>query len=90
MPFKKGVSGNKDGKPKGAQAKTTKKARELFIEIMEGEVCHIKQALEKVRKESPEDYLNLLSKFYPYFIPKKVDLTSDDKPITTIKVVREN
>ena len=58
--FKKGHS---NGKPKGAENKTTKKARELFVEIMEGEVENIQAALTKVRTKNPAEYLNVLSKF---------------------------
>lgn len=64
------------GSRKGKENKTTGKARELFVQIMEGEVDYIQQALEAVRKKNPADYLNVLSKFYPYFIPKQVDITS--------------
>ena len=63
-----------EGKPKGAVNKTTQAARELFLSIMEGEQGHIKGCLEKVRKKDPAKYLEVLSKFYPYFIPKKVEV----------------
>jgi hypothetical protein len=62
------------GKPKGAENKTTKAAKELFVSIMEGEVDHIKDSLEKVRKKDPAKYLEVLSKFYPYFMPKKLEV----------------
>jgi hypothetical protein len=66
------------GKPKGAQNKTTKAARELFVSIMEGQQGYIEESLEKVRKKDPAKYLEVLSKFYPYFIPKKVELESPE------------
>lgn len=76
------MKGKKKGSPKsggrvaGTENKITGKARELFVQIMEGEVDHIQSALEAVRKKNPADYLNVLSKFFPYFIPKQVDITS--------------
>jgi len=70
-PFQKG---NK-GKPKGAEHKTTKEAKELFVDIMEGEVENIKKSLEHVRKENHGKYLEVLSKFFPYFIPKMLDIS---------------
>jgi hypothetical protein len=75
------------GKPKGAESKIKKQAKELFLDIMEGEVDHIKEALTEVRKESKAQYLLVLSKFMPYFIAKKVDLNIPGE--TTIKVIRE-
>lgn len=72
--FKKG----NPGKQKGAENKTTKAAKELFVQIMEGEVDYIKESLEKVRKKDPAKYLEVLSKFYPYFIPKKLEVDTPD------------
>lgn len=83
-PFKKGHTGFK---PKGAENKTTQKARELFLSIMEGETENIKSSFDSVRKKNPALYLMTLSKFYPYFIPKKIEISED--ATTTIKVVRE-
>lgn len=66
------------GKPKGAENKTTKQARELFISIMEGEQMHIKASLDYIRDKDPAKYLEILSKFYPYFIPKKLEVDTPD------------
>lgn len=83
-PFQKG----NPGKPKGAENKTTKAARELFISIMEGQQEHIEDCLDKVRVKDPAKYLEVLSKFYPYFIPKKIEV---DTPTTmTVNVKRRN
>lgn len=64
------------GKPKGAENKTTKAAKELFVSIMEGQVDHIEAALDKIREKEPAKYLEVLSKFYPYFMPKKIEVDS--------------
>ena len=73
MPFKKGESGNKNGRPKGAQDKLTKEAREIFIETLEGQVPNIEDAFAKVLKESPGKYLELFAKYAQYFVPKKTE-----------------
>lgn len=73
MPFKKGESGNKNGRPKGAQDKLTKEAREIFIETLEGQVPNIEDAFAKVLKESPSKYLELFAKYAQYFVPKKTE-----------------
>lgn len=69
------------GKPKGAESKTTKAAKELFLSIMEGEVEFIQEALGKVRKVDPARYLDTLSRLFPYFMPKQVDVTTDGDKI---------
>lgn len=84
MPFKKGQSGNAKGRPKGANNKVTKEARDLFVKIMNGEVGHIEDALDALRSESSEKYLKALSNLFPYFMPKQQELsvTTDITPST--------
>lgn len=84
MPFKKGQSGNAKGRPKGATDKVTREARALFVQIMDGEVKHIEDALDALRQESSEKYLKALSGLFPYFMPKQQELsvTTDIVPTT--------
>lgn len=83
MPFKKGNS----GKPKGAETHVKKEARALFMDIMEGQVNHIEDSLEAVRKKDSARYLEVLSKLMPYFIPKKLEV--DTPKSLTINVCRK-
>jgi hypothetical protein len=76
------------GKPKGAVNKTTREAKQLFVEIMEGEVDNIKNSLEELRKKDKGRYLEVLSKFFPYFIPKKVEIDTPSE--ITINVKRKH
>ena len=76
------------GKPKGAANKTTLAARELFLSIMEGQQQYIEASLNKIRAKDPAKYLEVLSKFYPYFIPKKIEV--DSPQAITINVVRKH
>jgi len=71
MPFKKGESGNPNGKPKGAKGKVSTKARELFVQVMEGEMENIQNSLAILRENSDEKYLKALSSLMPYFMPKQ-------------------
>jgi hypothetical protein len=71
--FTKGTSGNPNGRPKGAQDKVTREARQMFMAVMEGELDHIKGELIKLRAESPRDYLKALAAFLPYFLPKQTE-----------------
>jgi hypothetical protein len=73
------------GKPKGAVNKSTKAAKEVFISIMEGEVDNIKVCLDKIRKEDPALYLATLSKFYPYYMPKKMEVDTPSEITINVK-----
>ena len=81
MAFKKGQSGNKEGRPKGTPNVLTKDARDAFIKIMEGEVDNVQYALEEIRNTSSFNYIMCLSKLMPYFMPKMIDVTSNGEGI---------
>ena len=66
MPFKKGISGNPTGRPKGAVSTTTKLIREHISQAIDGN--KIKEMLEKI--ESPTEYITAISKLLPYSIGK--------------------
>lgn len=80
MAAKKFQKGN-PGKPKGAVSKVNQDAKALFVKIMEGQVPEIEVALAQIRERSPFNYIVCLSKLMPYFMPKQIDLRSDDKPL---------
>lgn len=88
MAFKKGdTRPPNSGKAKGTENKLTKSARELFVNILEGQVQNIENAFEDVlngtdiTKPDPAKYLELYAKYAQYFIPKKIDLTTDGDKI---------
>lgn len=68
--FEKGNNASK-GRPKGAENKLTKEARELFIETLEGQVPNIEDAFAEVLKNNPAKYLELFAKYAQYFVPRK-------------------
>lgn len=74
-PFSKG---NK-GKPKGATNITTKKAKELVVELVEKGLPKAFEKLEEIK--NPKDYLDTLSKFIAYVIPKQTEVEVNDKRI---------
>jgi hypothetical protein len=85
MPFEKGHK-KATGRPKGVPNKATTELRETLNKIIEAESKHIGTELAKLRKDDPQKYLTLLEKFVAYVVPKKRDITSDDKPIQGINI----
>lgn len=79
--FKKGQA---KGKPKGALNRTTKEAKELLEFIMFGQLDNMKDALNTLYTKDQSRYLDACSKLFTYVLPKKTDITSDDKPIIPI------
>jgi len=66
MGFKKGKSGNPEGRPKGSLNKTTNEIRELISKAIDTD--KMKDALNQIT--DPLDYLNAVSKLLPYAIGK--------------------
>ena len=70
--FQPGQSGNPMGRPKGSPNQTTAMVRQLFADILEAEQENFKEALERLRQESPKEYVLVLTKLSQKFLP---DLT---------------
>jgi len=81
MPFKKGESGNKSGRPKNAQNKETKKLREFLVMLAEDNEAKFKKELLKLTgSQFTQTYLSLLE----YCTPKlnRTDITTDGDKIS--------
>ena len=65
-------------RPQGSRNKTTNEARKLLNEVLEGEIGHVQDALEQVRKDSPAKYLDVVCKLLPYWIPKQMNVHHDE------------
>lgn len=79
--FKKG---HKGFKPKGAVNRTTKEAKEFLEMMMFGQLDNMNDALNTLYEKDQRNYLDACSKLFTYVLPKKTDITSDDKPISLI------
>jgi len=86
MPFKKGESGNPEGKKPGTVSRTTKEAKELLEQVLLGQVDNIKEALQEVKDNDPAKYLDACAKLFTYVLPKKTDVTSNDQSIAITKI----
>ena len=75
--FKKG---HKGVKPKGAVNRTTKEGKILLENILMNQLDNAKDAFNAL-KSDPAKFIDAYAKLLGYVLPKKTDITSDDKPI---------
>lgn len=68
--FKKGESGNPNGRKKGEPNKITKVTRETLAFALKGSTLEIKSALAEVRERSAKEYIDCIVKLLPYVTPK--------------------
>ena len=66
MAFKKGISGNPIGRPKGSVSTTTKLIREHISQAINGN--KIMEMLDKI--DNPTEYINAVTKLLTYSIGK--------------------
>jgi hypothetical protein len=71
MAFKKGESGNPNGRKKGTPNKTTAEIKEIITRIVGNQLEHIEKDLDRIRKTDPAEAMRLSSKFIDYVIPKQ-------------------
>jgi hypothetical protein len=74
MAFKKGESGNPNGRKKGTPNKTTAEIKEIITRIVGNQLEHIEKDLDRIRKTDPAEAMRLSSKFIDYVIPKQTTM----------------
>lgn len=77
------------GRQKGTPNKTTAEMREMIAAFVREGMKGAPKALRKLEKDDPEAYLNCLSKFLPFIVPKQLDVgITDENGLlkTTIKL----
>lgn len=85
MGFKKGESGNPEGRPKGSLNKTTNEIREFILKTIDSD----KIAIMLNQIENPIDYINAISKLLPYVASKvkPTDIIQEEDKNIVINIV---
>tara|TARA_R110000824_G_scaffold255804_4_gene444786 strand:- start:128 stop:502 length:375 start_codon:yes stop_codon:yes gene_type:complete len=68
--WKKGQSGNPEGRKKGQGNRITKITRDTIALALQGSTAEIKTALAEVRERSAKEYIDCIVKLLPYVTPK--------------------
>jgi hypothetical protein len=74
MAFKKGESGNPNGRKKGVPNKSTAEIKEIITRIVGNQLEHIEKDLDRIRKTDPAEAMRLSSKFIDYVLPKQTKM----------------
>ena len=68
--FKKGQSGNPNGRPKGALNRSTEQMKLTIARAVNSSLNSLQEDLERIRKEDPEKAIQLSTKLLEYTLPK--------------------
>lgn len=75
MPFKKGESGNANGRPKGARGKLRTSVREFIKDIIDGNRDKFNKDLDKL---AAKDRLDIMVKLMGFVVPKPQSIVVQD------------
>jgi hypothetical protein len=71
------------GRSKGTPNETTAKAKELILQAIDSQSVHFDETMTKLKEKDPRSWAQIMVKLMDFVLPKKIDLTSDGKGITT-------
>ena len=76
----KGKTNNPNGRPAGTQNKTTTEMKKILQQVIGKQLDNIEEALEEIREDDPARYMDILSKFIQYVMPRQTqsDITNSD------------
>lgn len=78
--FEPGVSGNPNGRPKGAKNKKTEAIREAYQKLTENNLDNMTIWLSQIASEDPAKAMDMMLRLSEYIIPKlaRTELTGND------------
>ena len=87
MAFKKGESGNPEGRPSGAKDKVQSDIKQAFQSLVEGNLTNIESWLNEVAAKDPGKAIEMLLKLSEFILPKikTIDLNAQLKTNQTIE-----
>lgn len=74
-------SAGNPGKPKGAQSKTTKAAKELILLAIDRQTERFDHVMTKLQVEDPKEWARLMVRMFDFVLPRQIDLKSDGEPL---------
>jgi hypothetical protein len=90
--FKRGESGNPEGRPKGAKDKAQADIKQAYQSLIEGNLSNIEKWLNEVATKDPGRAIDLMLRLSDFILPKlkAVELKTDfAEPLHQIIVVND-
>lgn len=81
MAFKKGSSGNPNGRKKGQPTRTTQKAKELILLAIDQQSQSFGEVMLQLRYDEPKVWAALMVKLFDFVLPKHLDIKSDGEQL---------
>jgi len=76
--FEKGHTG---AKKKGDVHKTTAKAKELILDAIDKQSVNFNKVMGDLKDKEPREWAKIMVKLMDFVLPKKLDITTDEKPL---------
>lgn len=77
--WKKGVSGNPQGRAKGNTNKVSKEVRAKFLTLIQNNMDNMQEWLDIMSIQDPEKAATFVVKLLPFFLPKLTEDLSENK-----------
>jgi hypothetical protein len=79
MPFKKGVSGNPGGRPRGARNRSTKAMKSALAQLIDDNLDNMNDWLDEMAKDDPKGAFQSMLSLMEFHMPKMSRVTHVDE-----------